>query len=217
MFDKVEVNGEGRHPLYAQLTQTPDAAGRRRRRAVELREVPRRHRRHGARPHPAQGRAGVRRGRRLITATCRVSPPAGTAARNCVGQMNGGRSMGRPVSTEGAPVSDQTPTVDHKPRSRDVTDGIEKAASRGMLRAVGMGDDDWVKSQVGVASSWNEITPCNLSLKRLARRSGTACSRPAATRWSSAPSRSPTASRWATRACTSRWCRARSSPTRSRW
>jgi dihydroxy-acid dehydratase len=65
-------------------------------------------------------------------------------------------------------VTEQTPPVDHKPRSRDVTDGIEKAASRGMLRAVGMGDDDWVKSQVGVASSWNEITPCNLSLKRLA-------------------------------------------------
>src|SRR4051812_32154026 len=76
--------------------------------------------------------------------------------------------MGRPDQREGAPVSDQTPTVDHKPRSRDVTDGVEKAASRGMLRAVGMGDDDWVKSQVGVASSWNEITPCNLSLKRLA-------------------------------------------------
>jgi dihydroxy-acid dehydratase len=67
-------------------------------------------------------------------------------------------------------VTDQNPAVDHKPRSRDVTDGIEKAASRGMLRAVGMGDDDWVKSQVGVASSWNEITPCNLSLKRLTQR-----------------------------------------------
>ena len=66
-------------------------------------------------------------------------------------------------------MSDQTPTVDHKPRSRDVTDGVERAPARGMLRAVGMGDDDWVKSQVGVASSWNEITPCNLSLKRLAQ------------------------------------------------
>lgn len=59
--------------------------------------------------------------------------------------------------------------VDIKPRSRDVTDGIEKTAARGMLRAVGMGDDDWVKPQVGVASSWNEITPCNLSLDRLAK------------------------------------------------
>jgi dihydroxy-acid dehydratase len=58
---------------------------------------------------------------------------------------------------------------DIKPRSRDVTDGLEKAAARGMLRAVGMGDDDWVKPQIGVASSWNEITPCNLSLDRLAK------------------------------------------------
>ncbi len=60
-------------------------------------------------------------------------------------------------------------TVDIKPRSRDVTDGLEKAAARGMLRAVGMGDDDFAKPQIGVASSWNEITPCNLSLDRLAK------------------------------------------------
>src|SRR6187200_1495913 len=65
-------------------------------------------------------------------------------------------------------MSDQP---DIKPRSRDVTDGLEKAAARGMLRAVGMGDDDWAKPQVGVASSWNEVTPCNLPLGRLAKRS----------------------------------------------
>jgi len=57
---------------------------------------------------------------------------------------------------------------DMKPRSRVVTDGIERAAARGMLRAVGMGDEDWEKPQIGVASSWNEVTPCNLSLDRLA-------------------------------------------------
>ncbi|MBM9466915.1 dihydroxy-acid dehydratase [Nakamurella leprariae] len=61
------------------------------------------------------------------------------------------------------------PGVDIKPRSRQVTDGLEATASRGMLRAVGMGDEDWVKPQIGVASSWNEITPCNLSLDRLAK------------------------------------------------
>src|SRR5437588_10739460 len=60
-------------------------------------------------------------------------------------------------------------TIDIKPRSREVTDGLEKAASRGMLRAVGMDDDDFAKPQIGVASSWNEITPCNLSLERLAK------------------------------------------------
>ena len=61
-----------------------------------------------------------------------------------------------------------TSTPDIKPRSRDVTDGLEKAAARGMLRAVGLGDEDFAKPQIGVASSWNEITPCNLSLDRLA-------------------------------------------------
>ncbi|WP_208024619.1 dihydroxy-acid dehydratase [Amycolatopsis pithecellobii] len=59
--------------------------------------------------------------------------------------------------------------ADLKPRSRDVTDGLERAAARGMLRAVGMGDEDFAKPQVGIASSWNEITPCNLSLQRLAQ------------------------------------------------
>ena len=59
--------------------------------------------------------------------------------------------------------------IDPKPRSRTVTDGIEAAPSRGMLRAVGMGDGDWDKPLIGVAGSWNEITPCNLSLDRLAR------------------------------------------------
>src|SRR5450432_1690497 len=69
--------------------------------------------------------------------------------------------MCRLMTTTGVP--------DIKPRSRVVTDGLEASASRGMLRAVGMGDDDWVKPQIGVASSWNEITPCNLSLDRLAK------------------------------------------------
>jgi dihydroxy-acid dehydratase len=59
--------------------------------------------------------------------------------------------------------------IDVKPRSRVVTDGIEATTSRGMLRAVGMGDADWDKPQIGIASSWNEITPCNLSLDRLAQ------------------------------------------------
>ncbi|QEV99747.1 dihydroxy-acid dehydratase [Microbacterium caowuchunii] len=59
--------------------------------------------------------------------------------------------------------------IDIKPRSRAVTDGIEATTSRGMLRAVGMGDEDWDKPQIGIASSWNEITPCNLSLDRLAQ------------------------------------------------
>ncbi|GLZ55713.1 dihydroxy-acid dehydratase [Actinomycetospora sp. NBRC 106378] len=67
-------------------------------------------------------------------------------------------------------MTTEATTTEHdvKPRSRDVTDGLERAAARGMLRAVGMTDDDFSKPQIGVASSWNEITPCNLSLDRLA-------------------------------------------------
>jgi dihydroxy-acid dehydratase len=68
-------------------------------------------------------------------------------------------------------TTDQSTEHDIKPRSRQVTDGIESTASRGMLRAVGMGDEDFAKPQIGVASSWNEITPCNLSLDRLAKAS----------------------------------------------
>jgi dihydroxy-acid dehydratase len=67
-------------------------------------------------------------------------------------------------------VRDSGTPVNVKPRSRDVTDGNQKAASRAMLRAVGLGDDDWVKPQVAIANSWNEVTPCNVSLKRLAAR-----------------------------------------------
>ncbi|ORV81329.1 dihydroxy-acid dehydratase [Mycobacterium interjectum] len=73
------------------------------------------------------------------------------------------------MSSGQATPTDAAPVTDIKPRSRDVTDGLEKAAARGMLRAVGMGDEDFAKPQIGVASSWNEITPCNLSLDRLAK------------------------------------------------
>jgi dihydroxy-acid dehydratase len=57
-----------------------------------------------------------------------------------------------------------------KPHSFEVTDGMVRAGARAMLRAVGMTDDDWGKAQVGVASSWNEVTPCNMPLDRLAKR-----------------------------------------------
>src|ERR1700736_6580180 len=59
---------------------------------------------------------------------------------------------------------------DMKPRSHEVTDGWERAPARAMLRAIGVTDGDWGKAQVGVASSWNEVTPCNLPLARLAKR-----------------------------------------------
>ncbi len=55
-----------------------------------------------------------------------------------------------------------------RPRSTDVTDGPTKAPARAMLRAVGMTEEDFGKPQVGVGSSWNEVTPCNMPLRRLA-------------------------------------------------
>jgi dihydroxy-acid dehydratase len=64
-----------------------------------------------------------------------------------------------------APMADA-----RKPRSHEVTDGMERAPARAMLRAVGMTDADWGKPQIGVASSWNEVTPCNMPLDRLAKR-----------------------------------------------
>ena len=57
-----------------------------------------------------------------------------------------------------------------KPRSAEVTDGMERAPARAMLRAIGMTDDDWDKPQIAIGSSWNEVTPCNMPLKRLADR-----------------------------------------------
>ncbi len=66
--------------------------------------------------------------------------------------------------------SEQAEREGIKPRSYEVTEGAAKAPARAMLRAVGMGDEDWDKPQIGVASSWNEVTPCNLPLDRLAKQ-----------------------------------------------
>jgi dihydroxy-acid dehydratase len=84
--------------------------------------------------------------------------------------------MTEPTSTSAGPGAgssvdpSEEPLVGRKPRSFEVTDGPTRAPARAMLRAVGMTDDDWDKPQIGVASSWNEVTPCNLPLARLAKR-----------------------------------------------
>ena len=61
-------------------------------------------------------------------------------------------------------------TIHPTPRSNVVTIGKGRAPARAMLRAMGLNDEDMVKPQIGVASSWNEVTPCNLPLDRLAKR-----------------------------------------------
>jgi dihydroxy-acid dehydratase len=68
-------------------------------------------------------------------------------------------------------TSDEGEREGLKPRSFEVTEGPTRAPARAMLRAVGMTDADWDKPQIGVASSWNEVTPCNMPLDRLAKRS----------------------------------------------
>ena len=45
---------------------------------------------------------------------------------------------------------------------------MTKAPARSMLRAVGMTDDDWDKPQIAIANAWNDVTPCNMTLRKLA-------------------------------------------------
>jgi dihydroxy-acid dehydratase len=75
-------------------------------------------------------------------------------------------------------MADQTPPPTTTPtpaptpvkiHSQDVTEGYRRAPARAMLRAVGLVDADFAKPQIGVASTWNEVTPCNMPLARLAQ------------------------------------------------
>ena len=56
--------------------------------------------------------------------------------------------------------------------SRVVVDGVEQAPSRAMLRAVGFEEQDFNRPQVGIASTWSMITPCNMHIHELARKAG---------------------------------------------
>jgi hypothetical protein len=66
-------------------------------------------------------------------------------------------------------VTDKTTRANPRERSAEVTEGIERAPARSMLRAIGFTDEDFTKPQVGVVSSWNTVTPCNATLDRDAR------------------------------------------------
>ena len=57
---------------------------------------------------------------------------------------------------------------DNRRHSREIVDGIKKAPGRAMLRAVGFSDADFKKPQVGIASTWSMVTPCNMHINRLA-------------------------------------------------
>src|ERR1700759_4188136 len=62
-----------------------------------------------------------------------------------------------------------TAAPDTRRHSRLVVDGLKQTPSRSMLRAVGFGDADFEKPQVGVASTWSNLTPCNMHIDELAR------------------------------------------------
>jgi dihydroxy-acid dehydratase len=64
------------------------------------------------------------------------------------------------------------PGVDPRRHSRIVVDGLTQAPSRAMLRAVGFTDADFTKPQVGIASTWNMVTPCNMHIDGLAKHAG---------------------------------------------
>jgi dihydroxy-acid dehydratase len=63
----------------------------------------------------------------------------------------------------------KSPAIDTRRHSRLVVDGVKQAPSRSMLRAVGFVDADFDKPQVGVASTWSNLTPCNMHIDELAR------------------------------------------------
>ena len=57
-----------------------------------------------------------------------------------------------------------------KHRSYEVTEGPQRAPHRAMFRAMGLDDDALSRPMIGVASSWNEVTPCNIHLDKLAAK-----------------------------------------------
>ena len=66
----------------------------------------------------------------------------------------------------------QKQAVDIRKYSRLVVDGLKQTPARAMLRAVGFGDADFAKPQIGIASTWSNLTPCNMHIGELAREAG---------------------------------------------
>ncbi len=66
-------------------------------------------------------------------------------------------------------MASKTRSVDTRSHSRLVVDGLKQAPARAMLHAVGFSDGDFGKPQVGIASTWSNLTPCNMHIEELAR------------------------------------------------
>jgi dihydroxy-acid dehydratase len=75
---------------------------------------------------------------------------------------------------KGSPTDKKAPKAKaaslHRQWSSEVVDGVERAASRAMLHAVGFTRDDFKKNQIGIASTWSMVTPCNMHIDGLARQ-----------------------------------------------
>ncbi len=67
--------------------------------------------------------------------------------------------------------------LENRPYSSKVVDGVERAASRAMLHAVGFKRSDFKKPQVGIASTWSMVTPCNMHIDKLAEAAGAGADR----------------------------------------
>jgi dihydroxy-acid dehydratase len=97
----------------------------------------------------------------------RGSLAAARSGRRHGSDVGGGWVVPGPGAGGFAPRSYHSPMA-RKIHSQDVTEGPAKAGARAMLRAVGLGEDDFARSQVGVVSAGNEVTPCNLTGPKLA-------------------------------------------------
>jgi len=90
-------------------------------------------------------------------------------------QATAARSVkaGRRKSAAGAGARSRAKTpprpFDARAYSRQVVDGVKQAPARAMLRAVGFRDEDFLKPQIGIASTWADLTPCNMHIGELAR------------------------------------------------
>ena len=67
-------------------------------------------------------------------------------------------------------MSDKDSSINTRKYSSVVVDGVSQAPSRAMLRAVGFSDEDFKKPQVGIASTWSMVTPCNMHINKLAEQ-----------------------------------------------
>lgn len=72
------------------------------------------------------------------------------------------------LTKRGMPQAAEKPTSRERFYSSQVVDGVERAASRAMLYAVGFKKEDFGKPQIGVASTWSMVTPCNIHIDQLA-------------------------------------------------